>query len=145
MSETSIERFEVARELTKGEEKLFNSEGIKPAWQPLRQELLDGFRAERPDCDVLTLLTLERITFIYVKMRQMEAAGTLTTADHKTFMSMYNELIGALNKIDEKQQSLEKMKAEAVQMMVATLTQATASLPDGQRREVMSKFMGEVE
>lgn len=140
----SVEKFKPARDLTPGEQKLFTSEGIKPAWQPLREELLESLRQERPDCDTLTLLTLERISFIYVKMRQMEAAGT-TTGDQKEFMKMYNELIAGLNKIDEKQQSLETMRAEAVQMMVSALSEATAHLPKAQQQEVMARFISDSE
>lgn len=140
----SIERFQPAQELTKGEEKLFGSDGIKPAWQPLREELFDNLRKERPDCDTITLLTLERISFIYVKMRQLESSD-VSTYDQKTFMSMYNELTTALNKIDEKQQTLENMRTEAVQMMVTTLTEATSHLPQAQQQEVLSRFIGDVE
>ena len=142
MSGAEIERFELDRELTKGEEKLFNSDGIKPTWQPLRDEVLTKLREERPDADTLTLLTLERVSFLYAKMRQTEATE-ISTNDQKLFMSMYNELINALNKIDEKQQSLENMRAEAVQMMVETLAKATSGLPESQRQEVMSKFVSD--
>lgn len=142
MSGAEIERFELDRELTKGEEKLFNSDGIKPTWQPLRDEVLTKLREERPDADTLTLLTLERVSFLYAKMRQTEATD-ISTNDQKLFMSMYNELINALNKIDEKQQSLENMRAEAVQMMVETLAKATSGLPESQRQEVMSKFVSD--
>lgn len=142
MSGAEVERFELDRELTKGEEKLFNSDGIKPTWQPLRDEVLTKLREERPDADTLTLLTLERVSFLYAKMRQTEATD-ISTNDQKLFMSMYNELINALNKIDEKQQSLENMRAEAVQMMVETLAKATSGLPESQRQEVMSKFVSD--
>lgn len=142
MSGAEVERFELDRELTKGEEKLFNSDGIKPTWQPLRDEVLTKLMEERPDADTLTLLTLERVSFLYAKMRQTEATE-ISTNDQKLFMSMYNELINALNKIDEKQQSLENMRAEAVQMMVETLAKATSGLPESQRQEVMSKFVSD--
>lgn len=142
VSSAEIERFELDRELTKGEEKLFNSDGIKPTWQPLRDEVLTKLMEERPDADTLTLLTLERVSFLYAKMRQTEATD-ISTNDQKLFMSMYNELINALNKIDEKQQSLENMRAEAVQMMVETLAKATSGLPESQRQEVMSKFVSD--
>lgn len=135
-----VAEFNAAHDLTPAQRKLIGSDGIKPAYQPLREEILQRLQSERPNCDTVTLMTMERISFIYAKMRQSEAAG-VSVLDQKEFMKMYNELIALLSKIDEKQQLLENMQAEAVQMMVETMKSATAHLPEEERNRVLSRFV----
>ena len=132
--------FDAAIELTPAQEKLINADGLKPQWRPLRDEMFQKLQAERPDCDTVTLMTLERVSFIYTKMRQMEAAG-VSIADHKEFMNMFNKLIESLNKIDEKQQVIENMRIESVQMVVSMMKEATEGLPKEQQQAVMSRVL----
>lgn len=142
--EFEVATFAAVEELTPAQQKLVGSDGIKPAYQPLRDEVFQRLQSERPDCDTITLLTMERISFIYAKMKQMEAAG-MSVLDQKEFMKMYNDLVASLNKIDEKQQLLENMQAEAVQMLVETMKSATSHLPNEEQKRIMSRFVNGTE
>ena len=135
-----IEEFKPVHEPTLAEQKLNNSDGIKPAWQPLRDEMFARLQSERPNCDTITLMTMERLSFIFTNMKQMEASG-VSVGDQKEFMKMYNELVSSLTKIDEKQQAMENLRIEATQMMVDLVKNATEGLPKAQQQQVMSRLL----
>lgn len=139
MSDEIIE-FIPAEELTEAEQRLKNSDGIKPAWQPLRDEILSRLQNERPDCDTVTLMTMERISFIYTKMKQIEASGA-SVNDQKEFMKMYNELISLLGKLDKDQEDSDRAMAETMQMVLGSVKDAVSSLPQEQQNAVMSRML----
>lgn len=123
-------------------EKFFGSEGLLPEYAELRTYILEKLIAEHPGIDTLDTVLLERVSYIYARIRQREAAGAFgNERTYKSAATLLATYMGEVRKSDDRQKLLELIRADAVAISVKALKEAVHELPAGQQQQVMAKVI----
>lgn len=123
-------------------EAFFGSEGLSPAYGQLRDYVLQKLLGEHPGVDTLDLILLERVAYIYARIRQREAAGAFGNERiYKSASLLLSTYMGEVRKSDDRQQLLDLIRADAVEVVVSSLKEAVGELTPDQQKQVMSNVL----
>ena len=123
-------------------EKFFGSEGLLPEYAELRTYILEKLIAEHPGIDTLDTVLLERVSYIYARIRQREAAGAFgNERTYKSAATLLATYMGEVRKSDDRQKLLELIRADAVEVVVSSLKEAVGELTPDQQKQVMSNVL----
>lgn len=123
-------------------EKFFGTEGLSPEYGKLRDYILQKLMGEHPSVDTLDLMLLERVAYIYARIRQREAAGAFGNERiYRSASLLLSTYMGEVRKSDDRQQLLDLIRADAVEVVVSSLKEAVGELSPDQQKKVMSNVL----
>lgn len=120
----------------------FGSEGLKPDFAELRTSVLDRLMGEHPHADMLDSILLERIAYMYARIRQREAAGMFgSERNYKAAMSMLAQFMSETRKAENRDQLLDLIRADAIDIVVKSLKEAVQDLGEDEQQKVMGTVL----
>lgn len=127
-------------------EKFIAGDGLSSSWVPLRTALLKDLMAEREKMhgkiDTLDLILLERISYLYARIRQKEAAGAFgNERNYKSAVTLLGNFMAEVRKADNRQELLELIKADAIDVVVKSIKEAVQELPEDSQKQVLGKVL----
>lgn len=129
-------------EATKMVDAFFGTEGLKDSYAELRQNVLDRLIREHPNADMLDMILLERVAYAYARIRQREAAGMFgSERNYKAASTMLTQFMAEVRKSDNRQEFLDLIRADALNVVVASLKEAVADLAEADQRKVVGKVI----
>lgn len=127
------------------EDKFFSSDGLNSSWAQVRDNTLAKLLEERGGAENVPLLdriVLERLSYLYARIRQREALGVYgSEAAYAKAMNLLAQFMAEVRKADNSTQLLELMKADLVDAMVQGAKEAMHDLPADQQRTVMQSII----
>lgn len=126
------------------EDKFVGTDGLNRKWAGVRTAVLKRLIAERQEnggeLDMLTNMLLERLSYLYARIRQKEELGAFgNDRTYKSAMNLLAEFMAEVRKYDSRDEMLDLMKADVVDIIVKGVKEAVHDLPQEDQRQVMSK------
>lgn len=123
-------------------EKFFSSEGLTPAWAQVRDKTLKKLLSERQDVDTVDTILLERLSYLYARIRQREAQGAFANErTYKAAMNLLSQFMSEVRKAESRAEMLELMRADVYDIVVKSVKSAVSDLPDDAQKEVIAKVI----
>lgn len=123
-------------------DSFFGTEGLKGDYAGLRESVLNRLIAEHPRADTLDMILLERVAYAYARIRQREAAGMFgSEKNYKAASSMLASFMAEVRKSDNRQELLDLIRADAMDVVVKSLKEAVQDLAETDQKKVMGKVV----
>lgn len=120
----------------------FGTEGLKPEYAEVRQSILARLMEEHPHADTLDVILLERVSYSYARIRQREAAGMFgSERNYKAALSMLQTFITETRKSENREQLLDLIRADAIDIVVKSLKEAVQDLGEEEQQRVMGTVL----
>lgn len=120
----------------------FGSEGLKTEYAAVRTEILNRLMGEHPHADTMDTIMLERVSYSYARIRQREAAGMFgSERNYKAALSMLQSFIAESRKSENREQLLDLIRADAIDIVVKSLKEAVQDLGEDEQQTVMGKVI----
>lgn len=120
----------------------FGSEGLKTEYAEMRADILSRLMAEHPHADTMDTILLERVSYSYARIRQREAAGMFgSERNYKAALSMLQTFINESRKSENREQLLDLIRADAIDIVVKSLKEAVQDLGEEEQQNVMGKVI----
>lgn len=125
------------------EEKLFaSSEGLNESWSKVREATLSKLLAERPNSDTVDRMMLERVSYLYARIRQKEAMGAFgDDRNYKAAMNLLAQFFAEVRKIDNRAKMMELVMADVVDVVVRGVKESMHDLPPEQQKSIMQNVL----
>lgn len=124
-------------------DKFLGNDGLSGTWAEVRDAVLTKLVAERRgSVDTLTMLSLERLSYLYARIRQKEAMGAFgNDRNYKSAMMLLSHFMAEVRKADNRAEMVELMKADVVSIVVKGVKDAVHELPAAQQKTIMSNVL----
>lgn len=120
----------------------FGTEGLKPEYSELRSSVLNRLLAEHPHVDTMDQILLERVSYSYARIRQREAAGMFgSERNYKAALSMLTAFMQETRKSENREQLLELIRADAIDVVVKSLKEAVTDLAEDDQQKVLGTVL----
>lgn len=127
-------------------DEFFGSEGLKPEFAKIRQNVLARLMAEHPRADTIDQMLLERVSYAYARIRQREAAGMFgSERNYKAASTMLATFMAEVRKGQDREEMLGMMQADIFNVVVGTIHEAVQGLSPVDQRTVVSKVVSLVQ
>lgn len=125
------------------EDKLFaSSEGLNASWSQVREATMAQLLAERPNSDTVDKMMLERVSYLYARIRQKEAMGAFgDDKNYKAAMNLLAQFFAEVRKIDNRAHMMELMQADMVDVFVRGVKESMHDLPPDQQKSLMQSVL----
>ena len=124
------------------EDKFFSSEGLNTSWSTVRDQTLKKLLDERPGIDMVDTMLLERLSYLYARIRQKEALKAFgSDRNYKAAMNLLAQFMAEVRKSDSRAEMMELMKADVVDIIVKGVKEAVHDLPPEDQKQVMKNVI----
>lgn len=122
--------------------EFLGSQGLNTEWAAVRAGILESLIAEHPNVDTMDKMLLERVSYVYCRIRQKESVGAFANErNYKSALSQLSSFMAEVRKADNRQELLDLIRADAIDIVVKSLKEAVHELPEPAQQQVMAKVI----
>lgn len=123
-----------------GLDKVISSDGLSPAYEDARKELLDRFIQERTglENDTVLLALLERASYLQARLKQREAIGAYSSEQNYTMANKtLTDTLNSIKKIDKEKLDLETERKDFMMRIASIVNEAISDLDVEVQQSIM--------